>query len=37
VTAEQKVSKALIEQTGPVKLDLAYLVYLMEWANLNKN
>ncbi len=34
---EQAISKALINKTVPIELDLAYFVYLMEYANLNKN
>jgi len=37
MTAQQRLSKALIEQTEPIKPSMAYLVYLMEWVNLNKN
>ncbi len=37
MTTQQKLSKALINLTSPIPEDMAYHVYLMEWANLNKN
>jgi len=37
MSTEQAISCALVEKTVPILQDLAYLVYLMEWANLHKN
>lgn len=37
MTSQQLISKSLISQTVPIKLTLAYIVYLIEYAQANKN
>ncbi len=34
---EQAISEKLILHTVPIELSLAYIIYLMEYARLNKN
>jgi len=34
---EQAISKALIEKTVPIEIDLVYIIYLMEYADLSRN
>lgn len=37
LTKEQLVSLSLMELTTPIKFNIEYYLYLMEWLRLNKN
>ena len=37
MTRQQVISRTLILKTVPIKFDMAYYIYLIEYARLNKN
>ena len=37
MTIEQAISKRLMTETAKIKFNLAYYLYLVEYAKLNKN